>query len=104
MLRRPAWWRRSRLGWWRRPAWKQRLDGNAGEKMSYQVTVTDSVARPTAVVLATTTWQEFPVLWRKLSLVGGLWPSQRRSGQGVDRDLLFAARTACFPDGGCRRS
>ncbi len=34
--------------------------------MSYQVTVTNVVARPTAVVPATTTWQEFPVLWPKL--------------------------------------
>jgi hypothetical protein len=31
--------------------------------MSYQVTATDVVARPTAVVAATTTWQEFPTLW-----------------------------------------
>ena len=28
--------------------------------MSYQVTVTNVLARPTAVVPATTTWQEFP--------------------------------------------
>src|SRR5260370_19531192 len=34
--------------------------------MSYQVTVTNVVARPTAVVPATTTWQEFPALWREL--------------------------------------
>ena len=34
--------------------------------MSYQVTVTNVVARPTAVVPATTTWQEFPTLWREL--------------------------------------
>jgi effector-binding domain-containing protein len=35
--------------------------------MGYQVTVTDVEARPTAVVAATTTWQEFPTLWRELS-------------------------------------
>jgi len=35
--------------------------------MSYQVTVMDIAARPTAVVSATTTWQEFPTLWRELS-------------------------------------
>ena len=35
--------------------------------MSYQVTMTDVEARPTAVVPATTTWQEFPTLWRELS-------------------------------------
>ncbi len=34
--------------------------------MSYQVTVTTVVARPTAVVPVTTTWQEFPALWREL--------------------------------------
>ena len=34
--------------------------------MGYQVIVTDVVARPTAVVPATTTWQEFPALWREL--------------------------------------
>jgi hypothetical protein len=34
--------------------------------MSYQVTLTNVVARPTAVVPATTTWQEFPTLWREL--------------------------------------
>jgi effector-binding domain-containing protein len=34
--------------------------------MSYQVTITDIAARPTAVVPATTTWQEFPALWRVL--------------------------------------
>jgi hypothetical protein len=31
--------------------------------MSYRVTVTDVAARPTAVVAAATTWQEFPSLW-----------------------------------------
>jgi effector-binding domain-containing protein len=40
---------------------------NAGETMSYQVTIKEVEARPTAVVPATTTWQEFPTLWRKLS-------------------------------------
>lgn len=35
--------------------------------MSYQVIVTNVEARPTAVVSAQTTWQEFPTLWRKLS-------------------------------------
>jgi len=32
--------------------------------MRYLVTLTDVAARPTAVVAATTTWQEFPTLWR----------------------------------------
>jgi hypothetical protein len=34
--------------------------------MSYHVTVMDIVARPTAVVAATTTWKEFPTLWKDL--------------------------------------
>ncbi len=32
----------------------------------HEVTVVDVSARPTAVVAATTTWQEFPTLWRQL--------------------------------------
>jgi hypothetical protein len=46
---------------------RERPDVDAGENMSYQVTMTDVEARPTAVVPATTTWQEFPTLWRELS-------------------------------------
>ncbi len=34
--------------------------------MRYLVTLMDVAARPTAVVAATTTWQEFPTLWRPL--------------------------------------
>jgi effector-binding domain-containing protein len=34
--------------------------------MSYQVSVTDVAARPTAVVAAATTWPEFPALWKEL--------------------------------------
>ncbi len=34
--------------------------------MSYQVSVTNVAARPTAVVPATTTWREFPTLWKDL--------------------------------------
>lgn len=35
--------------------------------MSYRVTVKEVEARPTAVVPSTTTWLEFPRLWRELS-------------------------------------
>ena len=35
--------------------------------MTYQVSVTEVDARPTAVVPATTTWQAFPTLWQDLS-------------------------------------
>lgn len=34
--------------------------------MGYDVTITDAAARPTAVVAASTTWREFPALWRTL--------------------------------------
>jgi effector-binding domain-containing protein len=46
--------------------------------MNYQVTVTSVEARPTAVVPATTTWQEFPTLWPKLSNV--VWACLRAGG------------------------
>jgi effector-binding domain-containing protein len=49
--------------------------------MTYQVTVTDVVARPTAVVAATTTWQEFPTLWKEL--LDEVWACLRAGG--VDR-------------------
>jgi effector-binding domain-containing protein len=42
-------------------------DADTGGNMNYQVTMTDVETRPTAVVPATTTWQEFPTLWRELS-------------------------------------
>jgi effector-binding domain-containing protein len=47
----------------------------------YQVTETDIAARPTAVVAATTTWQEFPTLWR--DLLDEVWTCLRAGG--VDR-------------------
>ncbi len=34
--------------------------------MGHEVTVADVEARPTAVVAATTTWREFPALWKEL--------------------------------------
>src|SRR5258706_12455993 len=46
--------------------------------MHYQVTETDVVARPTAVVAATTTWQEFPTLWR--DLLDEVWTCLRAGG------------------------
>jgi effector-binding domain-containing protein len=49
--------------------------------MTYQVTVMDAVARPTAVVAATTTWQEFPTLWKVL--LDEVWACLRAGG--VDR-------------------
>ena len=46
--------------------------------MDYEVTVTDVVARPTAVILATTTWQEFPALWKEL--LDEVWACLRAGG------------------------
>src|SRR5437879_3845487 len=49
--------------------------------MNYQVTVADVAARPTAVVAATTTWEEFPTLWKEL--LDEVWACLRAGG--VDR-------------------
>jgi hypothetical protein len=46
--------------------------------MNYQVTKKEVAARPTAVAPATTTWQEFPTLWRKLS--GEVWACLNANG------------------------
>jgi hypothetical protein len=54
------------------------LDADTGGNMNYQVTMTDVEARPTAVVPATTTWQEFPTLWRELS--DEVWASYTLAG------------------------
>ena len=57
--------------------------------MSYQVTMTAVEARPTAVVTATTTWQEFPTLWRELS--GEVWACLRTGGinRGCRNIMLY---------------
>jgi effector-binding domain-containing protein len=46
--------------------------------MSHRVTVTQVAARPTAVVAATTTWQEFPALWKEL--LDEVWACLRAGG------------------------
>lgn len=57
--------------------------------MSYQVTVTDAGARPTAVVAAATTWPEFPALWPQLS--GEVWACLRAGGitRGCRNIMLY---------------
>ncbi len=57
--------------------------------MSEQVTVTTVVARPTAVVPATTTWQEFPTLWREL--LDEVWACLRAGGitRGCRNIMLY---------------
>jgi effector-binding domain-containing protein len=49
--------------------------------MTYEVTVSDVAARPTAVIAAKTTWQEFPTLWR--DLLDEVWACLRANG--IDR-------------------
>jgi effector-binding domain-containing protein len=48
--------------------------------MAYDVVVSEVVARPTAVVAATTTWPEYPALWPQLS--GEVWACVRAGGIG----------------------
>ena len=57
--------------------------------MSYQVEVADVEARPTAVVAATTTWQEFPALWMKL--LDEVWTCLRAGGisRGCRNVMLY---------------
>jgi effector-binding domain-containing protein len=50
--------------------------------MEYQVTVRDDAARPTAVVKATTSWQQFPALWFELS--EQVWTCLRAGGISHD--------------------
>ena len=46
--------------------------------MTSAVTVAEVAARPTAVVAAMTTWQEFPMLWRQL--LDEVWTCLRACG------------------------
>jgi effector-binding domain-containing protein len=57
--------------------------------MTYQVTVKDVEARPTAVVAATTTWQEFPGLWSRL--LDEVWACLRAGGiqRGCRNVMLY---------------
>ena len=49
--------------------------------MDYAVRLAEAELRPTAVVAATTTWQEFPALWPRL--LGEVWDCLRAGG--IDR-------------------
>lgn len=57
--------------------------------MEYEIALADVPARRTAVVAATTTWQEFPALWRELS--GEVWQCLRASGieRGCPNVILY---------------
>jgi len=57
--------------------------------VNYEVTITDVVARPTAVVAATCTWQEFPRLWGQL--LGEVWDCLHAGGiyRGCRNIMLY---------------
>jgi effector-binding domain-containing protein len=56
--------------------------------MGYEVTVADASARSTAVVPATTTWQEFPTLWK--TLLDEVWACLRAGGiDGGCRNVML---------------
>ena len=57
--------------------------------MDYEVDVVDAEARPTAVVAATTTWPEFPTLWR--GLLDEVWACLRAGGihSGCPNVMLY---------------
>jgi effector-binding domain-containing protein len=57
--------------------------------MTHEVTAKDIPARPTAVVAATTTWQEFPALWGRL--LDEVWACLRAGGitRGCRNVMLY---------------
>ena len=57
--------------------------------MDHEVTVKDVAARPTAVVAATTSWHEFPTLWREL--LDEVWACLRAGGiqRGCRNIMLY---------------
>src|SRR2546423_8345646 len=57
--------------------------------MTYTVELADSVAQPTLVVPATTTWAEYPTLWPVMS--GEVWACLRAGGvtRGCPNVMLY---------------
>jgi effector-binding domain-containing protein len=57
--------------------------------MDYQVSLAEIASRPTAVIAATTTWQDFPALWGQL--LGEVWECLRAGGiyQGCRNTMLY---------------
>ena len=56
--------------------------------MGYEVTAADVVARSTVVVAATTTWREFPALWKEL--LDEVWACVRAGGiNGGCRNVML---------------
>ena len=58
-------------------------------RIDYHVKLTEVAARPTAVVRASTTWSEFPALWREL--LGEVWQCLRAGGitRGCHNIMLY---------------
>jgi effector-binding domain-containing protein len=58
-------------------------------RVDHEVIVKDVEARPTAVVAATTTWSEFPVLWKRL--LDDVWACLRAGGieRGCRNIMLY---------------
>jgi effector-binding domain-containing protein len=59
------------------------------DPMDYEVSLTHVGSRPTAVVTATTTWQDFPALWGQL--LGEVWDCLRAGGinRGCRNIMLY---------------
>ncbi len=56
--------------------------------MTYEVTLVEAEARPTAVVPATTTWAEFPTVWK--TLLDEVWACLRAAGvERGCRNVMF---------------
>jgi hypothetical protein len=57
--------------------------------MRHQVVVADVIARPTLVVATTTTWSEFPTVWR--GLLDEVWAYLRANGvdHGCPNVMLY---------------
>jgi effector-binding domain-containing protein len=58
-------------------------------RVDYEVGLTDVEPRPTAVVAATTTWQDFPTLWGRL--LGEVWDCLHAGGihRGCRNVMLY---------------
>jgi effector-binding domain-containing protein len=57
--------------------------------VDYQVTLVEAESRPTAVIAATTTWQDFSALWGRL--LGEVWDCLHAGGiqQGCRNVMLY---------------
>ena len=63
-------------------------EGDDG-RVDYEARIVDAVSRPTAVVAAATTWQEFPSLWGQL--LGEVWDCLHAGGiyRGCRNIMLY---------------